>query len=146
MKHHCVYIGLILGCAILAGCQGYAYSVNEQAVYTPAQLFSDFQVPDTNLSTCIRQSIADQKAIKAQQLTSLRCSHAGISSLLGIEQFPGLTQIDLRGNPINSFSPLLSLPSLREVYLESENASHCEPLNTLKEKGVKIFGQTICQI
>ena len=49
----------------LAGCTGYAVSLNDNPIYNPPTLFSDYQIADSALQECVQQSIEDQSVTEA---------------------------------------------------------------------------------
>ena len=121
----------IMGFALLAGCQGYEVSVNDRQVYSPTPLYTGFQTADHNLQQCIDQHIEDQRITRAGQLLRLRCSHAGISSLAGIEHFAALTELDLSDNKLQDIVPVTQLGRLVHLNLANNRISDADPLLAL---------------
>lgn len=115
----------------LAGCDTYDFRVNDTVVYTPAALFRDYEVADPALAACLEQAIVDNKISTALGLETLNCSHAGITSLLGLETFTGLTQLKLSSNDILNIVPLERLTALRELHLNSNKIVDPVPLYEL---------------
>ena len=106
--------------ALLAtGCGGYSFTLNDQTLFEPPPLFSDYRIADAALSACVRQAIADAGITRAEDLHDLNCSSAGIRSLAGIEVFIGLERIGLDGNALQSLSPLEVLTGLKLVQARS---------------------------
>lgn len=122
--------GLIILLLFATGC-GYAVSVNERVVYTPAPLFSNYSIGDVNLARCVEQTIADRQIIKAVDLTLLNCSNAGIRSLQGLETFAGLEELNLAHNSIQSVNELAKLPQLRVLLLNNNTLTSVAPLLAL---------------
>ncbi|UTA46680.1 hypothetical protein L1F30_10955 [Simiduia sp. 21SJ11W-1] len=120
--------------ALLIGCQGYEVSVNERKVYTPAPLFTDFNLPDRNLQRCLDQTIADQKATAAVQVKTLNCSNAGIASLAGLEVFTGLESINLADNRLGQTPELLQLMKLTYVDVRGNPALQCAEVMQLPDE------------
>ena len=114
--------------ALIAGCKAYSVSLNNNVVYTPLPLFTDFAIADTHLSNCVEQTINDKKITKAEDLKQLNCSHAGISSLTGLEKFYHLEQINLSVNNLQSISVLRSFSKLEVLILRKNNLTSAEPL------------------
>jgi Leucine-rich repeat (LRR) protein len=127
-RHHFLTALAMALAALSAGCGQYDVTFNDRLVYTPAPLFTDFEIDDPALADCLRQTIADGKVTAPEQLTVLACSHAGISSLKGLEQFTGLTRIKLDSNRIDDISPLLALELLEVVLLDGNRLSDVQPL------------------
>ena len=118
----------LLAATLLPACADYTWKFNEQVVHEPPSLFRDFAVDDPALQICLQQAIEDQQVQKVEQLNSLGCSDAGISTVTGIEQFSGLRRIDLDGNQIKDTGPLALLPKLQILHLRNNRLSSLEPL------------------
>ncbi|RYY75174.1 MAG: leucine-rich repeat domain-containing protein [Gammaproteobacteria bacterium] len=112
----------------MAGCKSYSVSLNNNTIYTPLPLFNDFAIGDTHLSDCVEQTINDKKITKAEDLKQLNCSHAGISSLAGLEKFYHLEQINLSENNLQSISALKNFSKLEVLILRKNNLTSAEPL------------------
>ena len=131
MKHYfstILFTLTVLGLTLeLAGCEGYTYTLNQQPVFTPTEtkLFSNYDISDPALKSCTEQAIFDQTVTRANQLTHLNCSNAGISELKGLETFTDLTHINLSGNRLVQIKPLLFLSQLQMVSLETNNHLDC---------------------
>lgn len=108
-----VFTLLMLCCVALTACDRYRVMLNELAVYEPAPLFSDFQIEDRALFLCVQQTIEDQGITAAAQLKQLNCSHAGITSLVGLERFDQLEALNVRHNAITDITIVQRLPRLR---------------------------------
>ena len=113
---------------MIAGCKTYSVSLNNKVVYTPAPLFKDFVIDDAHLRTCVEQTINDEKITKADDLKQLNCSHAGISSLAGLEKFHQIEQLNLAENVLQSIAPLSNFSQLRVLILRKNNLTSAEPL------------------
>lgn len=161
---HVAGILLIAAAVSTTGCN-YSVSVNDNVVYTPEPLFTDYQIADNNLRQCIAQTIEDRKVTRAQQLTRLNCSSAGITSLAGLEHFRALEELNLasnklttvapldrlgnlkvlvlRENQLNSAAPLLSLLKLTQLDLEQNPALDCSDVNQLAENMKEVKGEIL---
>lgn len=126
MKLHRLLLVLVF--TAIAGCAEYGFTINDKVVYNPEPLFSDFDVADPALQTCLSQAIADAKASSASALQTLNCSHADIASLDGLEMFTGIRQLKLTANRIESIAPLAQLTALEAVYLENNRITDAVPL------------------
>jgi Leucine-rich repeat (LRR) protein len=113
---------------LTAGCRSYSVSLNNNVVYTPLPLFKDFVITDAHLRTCVEQTINDKKITKAEDLKQLNCSHAGISSLSGLEKFYRIEELNLAENALQSIAPLSSLSQLKVLILRKNNLTSAEPL------------------
>ena len=146
--------------AVVAGCSGYSYTLNEREVFSPPRLFSDYQLADRALQECVQQAIEDQAITEPAQLHDLNCSRGGIASLAGIAAFPALARLGLDGNALTSVAPLASLKKLtllqlrenrlsgfetalcgtpgRKIALAGNTGFRCEDLERLRACGVEL--------
>jgi Leucine-rich repeat (LRR) protein len=115
----------------LTACENYDFTVNDTVVYTPAGLFRDFQVADSALQACLQQAINDQRISRADQLSSLNCSHAGIASLDGLDTFTGLIGLKLSTNKIRNLMPVARLEQLQKLQLDDNRVVDPVPLYSL---------------
>lgn len=123
---------LALAASLIAGCDRYRITLNEQTLSEPLPLFSDFQVADAALRTCLQQAIIDQGIRHKEDLQTLSCSHGGIASLEGIEVFSGLRTLNLGNNQILGIAPLLFLGNLKALNLVDNPKLDCDQANKLK--------------
>lgn len=139
----------------LTACSRYQMTFNEAVMYSPQGLLTDFQTEDPNLRNCLDQMIQDGKFTSFAEVTRLICSHAGLTSLKGLEAFTHLREVNLENNRISSILPLqylsklevvilndnqlaqvpelLTLPALKEVKLENNPALACGDLQQLQQ-------------
>jgi Leucine-rich repeat (LRR) protein len=120
-----------LSLLLVAACSSYDFTINDKVVYTPDPLFTDFDVPDKALRTCIREAINDAKATNASELSSLSCAGAGIESLAGLSTFTELEQLTLSSNNIANISELAALTVLQVLYLDNNHIIDPVPLYQL---------------
>jgi len=137
-KKQCVQMsrltGLLLACitiSLLSGCQNYQMTLNEAIVYTPPQVFTDFTTQDPRLRNCLDQAIKDQKVTRASDLRRLSCSHAGITSLIGLEIFLGLEELQLSHNNLTQLKPLALLGKLKVLLVDHNKLAHIPEVLTL---------------
>ena len=119
--------------ALISGCQGYDFKVNDTVVYRAPTPFTDFDVDDPALAACIEQTIADQDITRADDLKALNCSHAGIANLAGIEAFTRLRALRMSSNSIADVEPLARLPDVLELYLADNQIENAAPLLQLEK-------------
>ena len=124
---------LILFCGLVtslltAGCKNYSVSVNENVVYTPASIFKDYQLADTQLHACVEQTIVDLHITRAEDLTRLNCSNAGIASLIGLSKFFALKELNLADNQLADISEIGQLGRLEKLVLANNNIKDSAPL------------------
>ena len=77
----------------LPGCETldrYDITLNEVLVYQAASVATVSGVEDTALAQCLQQTLTDDKAATFAALTSLNCSHGGITTLAGLAQLRDL--------------------------------------------------------
>ncbi len=115
----------------LNGCSNYQMTVNETVVYDPPTLFTDFTTEDPKLRNCIDQAIKDSNATSPLEVTRLSCTHAGLTSLAGIEQFRGLTELQLSNNSLTNIEPLAQLGRLQLLRLENNQLQQATTLLSL---------------
>jgi len=122
---------MLFSLALLGACADYRFTVNEQVVYSPTPLFSDYSVPDKALEECMTQHIRDRSATNVSQLEEINCSHAGVSSLEGIQTFTEIFRLKLSDNAIADLGPLASLTKLKELHLKGNPVRGLLPLRGL---------------
>ncbi len=113
---------------LLGACESYDFSVNENVVYSPAPLFSDFEAADSTLQQCLVEAVAGGKITQANQLKTLNCSHAGVTDLAGIETFTGISRLKLSSNSIRNIRPLATLTVLEILLLDDNTLIDTIPL------------------
>ncbi len=119
---------LLTSVALFSACADYQFTVNDKVVYSPAPLFDEYEVGDSALENCLKQTIADANITAPIQLRELNCSHAGIENLTGIEVFTGITHLKLSSNAITDIGPLAALVVLQELELEGNLVRSLLPL------------------
>lgn len=129
----------------LFGCERYAVTLNQQPVYTPPPLYSDFTVSDPALADCLKQTITDRKIARLEQLTSLTCRHAGLKSVAGIEHFSSLRELDVSHNQLREAQTLAKLPQLRLLKINDNPDLQCDSLAPLTQKELQITRPAHCE-
>jgi Leucine-rich repeat (LRR) protein len=129
MKHFQIIAILLL----LMGCDRYQVTLNDREIYTPATLFTDYQIPDPGLNNCVSQSILDQSITRADQLVTLNCSYAGIQSLDGLKRFSSLRTLNLADNKLGDIKTLLFFGQLQQVDLRGNDSIACADTKTLAD-------------
>ena len=110
---------------LLGACESYDFSVNENVVYSPAPLFSDFEAADNTLQKCLVDAVAGGKITQANQLKTLNCSQAGVTNLAGIETFTGISRLKLSSNSIRRTSSWRAGTTARRVGSGSDTRRAC---------------------
>jgi Leucine-rich repeat (LRR) protein len=127
----------------LGGCARYQVTLNEQPLYSPPPLYSQFEVADEALKNCLHQTIADKHITHANQLTQLVCRHAGIKSIQGLEGFDALEELDLSHNTLRDVKPLQSFSKLRLLKINDNPDLLCDTLPQAR-LGLQIINATHC--
>jgi Leucine-rich repeat (LRR) protein len=120
-------------CFLLTACQNYDVTLNDRQVYGPTRLFTNFEVSDEALQRCIEQRIADENISALLQLKTLNCSNAGITSLSGLGQFAGLTQLKFSDNRIRNLVELGQLMGIESLWLDNNDIVDPVPLARLSK-------------
>ena len=131
MIHRLLLLCLAVLSLALAGCQGYDVKINERVVYSPAPLFTDFEVNDPALLACLEETIQHDTITRVEQLKTLNCSNAGIATLEGLATFAALTELRLSSNKIRNLVELHTLIRLRALYLDNNVVVDPVPLYAL---------------
>lgn len=122
-----LFCGLVTS-LLTAGCKNYSISVNENVVYTPPSIFKDYQLADTQLRDCVEKTIIDLQITRAEDLTQLNCSNAGIKSLAGLDKFFALKELNLADNQLTDISEIGKLGRLEKVVLTNNKIKNPAPL------------------
>jgi hypothetical protein len=110
---------LVATTLLTGACSKYQLTLNERVMYSPAPLFTKFSTADRQLKTCLDQAIADAQVTNAGDLKQLICTHAGLTSLQGLEIFTGLELLHLAHNKLQTVEAIARLPQLQEVSLSA---------------------------
>ena len=138
--------GIVALPLLLSACNRYQITLNERTLHTPPVLFSDFELADPGLQTCVEQTISDGRITQPGQLRILNCKDGAIANLAGIELFAQLVTLNLANNQLTSVEPLLALPRLDAVNLEGNPGLDCRHLATLaKQVGGEILAPAHCR-
>ena len=133
MKNYLYFILALISVAS-TGCNNYTYTLNEQPIFSPPHLFTDYKVSDPALNNCIKQAIIDNQVTRSNQLIQLNCSNAGIEKLAGLEIFTGLSRINLNQNSLVEIKPLLFLQHLVVVNLDKNDQLYCADAQLLAKQ------------
>jgi Leucine-rich repeat (LRR) protein len=127
IKYRLLFCALAAG-FLTTGCKNYSVSVNENVVYTPPSIFKDYQLADAQLHDCVEQTIFDLHITKAEELTRLNCSNAGIKSLAGLDKFFALTEVNLADNQLADITEIGNLGRLEKLILTNNKIKNPAPL------------------
>ena len=116
---------------LITSCSRYDVRLNNNVIYSPPSLFSEYKIPDVALKECIRRTIAEEKIKKAKELLRLECPNLKITQLDGIETFSFIKILNLKNNNITDVSQLVSLTKLEQLNLEQNALNNIEPLMQL---------------
>lgn len=121
---------LSIGCVVV-GCKNYSVSLNDNVVYMPPPIFKDYAIADKQLFDCVQQTLFDGHITRAEDLTRLNCSNAGIQSLKGLETFFALKDINLAENQLRDIQTIGLLGRLETVKLNNNQIIDPSPLRNL---------------
>lgn len=125
----CIFVGLAF--ISLLSCSRYQVTLNDNELYSPPDLITPFALADPALEACIAQTIEDQTITQVSQLKQLVCTHAGIRSLTGIEQWRALESLILKNNQLSSVLSAKNLPKLALIQLEENPNLACDQIEGL---------------
>lgn len=131
MNQKIAFFSLFLCLLALTSCKNYSISVNDNTIYTPEDVYKDFQIADAALSDCVTQTIFDQHITRAEDLTRLICSNAGIKSLAGLDKFFALAELNLSENALTDINEINNLGRLEILLLDKNKISSSAPLLNL---------------
>lgn len=137
--YYCKWVLLVT----LGGCARYQVTLNEQPIYSPPPLYSQYEVPDEGLKNCLHQTIADKQITRAEQLTQLVCRYAGIKSVQGLDVFVALEELDLSHNVLRNLKPLRSLTKLRLLKINDNPDLMCDTVPQVTS-GLRIINSSHC--
>lgn len=126
-----VRIGITVLLFALYACADYSFHLNEQPIYIPPPLFTDYRLADEALHQCVEQTIEDNNVTTPQQLNRLNCSSAGIESLEGLERFGDIHELNLASNRLTDIEPLARLTRLEVLVLRENHLQSATPLLSL---------------
>ena len=118
---------------IISACSNYSIDINQNEVYRPPTLYTNYELADENLHNCVRQTIRDNGLNSPQQLLELRCTYAGIKSLEGLAQFSRIERLSLKGNQLESINELLQFTRLTYLDISENNVHECQTISQLRE-------------
>ncbi len=123
----------------MAACSQYEFNLNGHNLYRPPALFSDFVMDDPAFSLCVKQTILEEKIVRAEDLVRLRCPSMGIKTTKGLAAFQGLAVVDMGQNALTHLDDIQNLPKLRQLNAEGNPALPCPQLQNLRAKGVQVL-------
>ena len=116
----------------LLGCQRYDIRINDNVIYSPPSLYSEFSLADPNLHSCMKATIEENKSTSINEIRKLSCSNNEISSLTGLAQFTAITHLDLRDNKVKDLEELNALVNLQYLNLSGNDIENSAGLKRLK--------------
>jgi len=139
---------------LISGCNRYSVAINDNVVYDPPPLFSNYSIRDDELRKCVRDTIVELGLTQAEQLKRLLCPAGNISDIRGLEVFSALEylglsrnqlskihalqslgnliQLDLANNQVADFSSLAALTKLTFLDISQNDEANCSSLPTLE--------------
>ncbi len=125
----------IMACVIytvITSCSRYSVSVNNNVVYEPPGLFSNYIVKDPSLASCIDATIAENNLTAAEQLQRLVCPPGEIISLEGIESFTAIEYLGLENNQIVDLHPISALSQIKQLNVKDNDIRNFTPATSLE--------------
>jgi len=113
-------------------CGSYDVSLNNQILYEPPLIITVKNISDVNLTSCINQTLLDEKITALNQLTRLSCTYAGITSLEGLQQFEKLKEINLSNNEVRDILAVFAMENLDTLHISGNPELRCSQLASLK--------------
>ncbi len=118
-------------CTFLWACSTYEVSLNNQVLYTPPPLYSDYKISDLALSDCVKSTIQEQQIVKPEQLEELLCPPGNIKSLSDLRYFTNIKKLGVANNDIESLQGLEQLKELQRLDVSGNNIRQVLELNIL---------------
>ena len=132
---------------LVSGCAKYSFDINNNQVYVPPTIYTDFDLPDPALKTCIKQAIRDQNISSPSELKNLQCSYSGIQNLEGLDQFSRIEKLSFKGNQLTSVDYLLLLTHLEYLDISENPITDCQAVTQLRQLLAEKFIHGVqCQI
>ncbi len=91
----------------------YEISLNDNILYSPTGNNIEEVVEDPGLQGCINTYLNNNPPANLEAISQLSCTDAGITSLIGLNNVPNISLLDLSNNRIADLSPLIYLRNLR---------------------------------
>lgn len=117
---------------LLAACRNYSLSINQNQLYNPGAIFTDFRLADSALQHCVDGIIADNLLKRAEQVTHIACGPGSISSIEGLEAFHQLQYLSLANNTLRDIDTLTELKQLKRLDLSNNSLTSIKALMQLK--------------
>lgn len=90
-------------------------------------------IPDANLTACIEARMAETGKKYVGAINKLACENSDIHSLVGIEHFNWLDELNLYGNAISDLSPVSQLSELTSLSIGGNKIEDISPLSSLNK-------------
>lgn len=133
---------------LLASCSDYSLTINDNLVYDPPRIFTNFSLSDLDLQRCADQTIKEMAITTAAAVTSLLCPEKGIHTLNGVSIFSELKIFGLENNQLSDIKPLANLKKLEQLNLagnELEDISALQGLTQLQYLNLQQNPKLNCQ-
>jgi len=118
---------------ILTACSinPYAISVNNNVLYSPSGKIIDKVIEDPGLQACINNYLNENPDVMLENISQLSCTDAEISSLIGLNNMPNLSLLDVSNNKIVDLSPVMFLENLRVLRIANNSIRNVSTLSEL---------------
>lgn len=124
---------LFFATVLMAACNinPYAISVNNNVLYSPSGNIIEEVVEDPALQGCINNYLNSNPDIELSEISQLSCTDAGIISLIGLNNLPSLSLLDLSNNNIVDLSPVIYLENLRVLRIANNSIRNISTLSNM---------------
>ena len=109
----------------------YAISVNNNVLYSPSGNIIEEVVEDPGLQGCINNYLNENPDASLETISQLSCTDAGIISLIGLNNIPNLSLLDISNNRIIDLSPVIYLENLRVLRIANNSIRNINALSDL---------------
>ncbi|MBN4076001.1 MAG: hypothetical protein COA71_06335 [SAR86 cluster bacterium] len=109
----------------------YSISVNDNVLYSPSGNIVEEVVEDPGLQGCINTYLNNNPDTNLQTISQLSCTDAGITSLIGLNNIPNLSLLDVSNNSIIDLSPVIYLERLRVLRIANNSIRSINTLSNL---------------
>jgi len=117
---------------ICTSCKNYSVSLNQNEIYNPVKVFTDFKLIDTALQQCVDRIIKENKLTKPEQLQSVICGPTGIVTLEGLAFFDSITHLGVRDNKVANIEAISHLKQLKQLDISNNLIKDISPIFTLE--------------
>jgi Leucine-rich repeat (LRR) protein len=131
MFNKLIYLVFLIPLTTACSFNPYAISVNDNVVYSPSGNIIEEVVRDPGLQGCINAYLNNNAEATLETISQLSCTDAGITSLIGLNNIPNLSLLDVSNNRITDLSPVIYLENLRILRIANNSLRDISTLSSL---------------